>query len=161
MNLDFEIRTFKGGHFVGMSIMNSVVNNKNFELWSSYMPRRNELKAISSDLFAIQRYDIGHFVREFNPEAEFEILAMQEVSNGSDTPVGMTKLEIPNGDYAVFNYKGTGADFAPMAIAIYSKVIPESAYNVDERPHFQIMGANYYGQENPESEEEIWVPIKS
>lgn len=86
---------------------------------------------------------------------------MQEVGGKDIAPKGMVEMEIPSGEYAVFTYKGKAADFTPMAIAIYSKVIPESKYKIDERPHFQIMGPKYLGPENPESEEEIWVPVKS
>ncbi|WP_371811654.1 GyrI-like domain-containing protein [Flavobacterium sp. M31R6] len=37
--------------------------------------------------------------------------------------------------------------------------IPNSKYDLDHRPHFEILGAKYK-KDDPNSEEEIWVPIK-
>jgi AraC family transcriptional regulator len=35
----------------------------------------------------------------------------------------------------------------------------KSAFLLDDRPHFAVMGAKYKS-EDPSSEEEIWIPIK-
>jgi AraC family transcriptional regulator len=37
--------------------------------------------------------------------------------------------------------------------------LPASEYVVDNRPHFEILGAQYKNNE-PDSEEEIWIPIQ-
>ncbi|MDP5096829.1 MAG: GyrI-like domain-containing protein [Flavobacterium sp.] len=37
--------------------------------------------------------------------------------------------------------------------------MPNSEYQLDNRPHFEILGAKYKNNA-PDSEEEIWIPIK-
>jgi AraC family transcriptional regulator len=62
------------------------------------------------------------------------------------------------GDYAVFNYRGSSAD--PRIFQyIYGEWIPNSEYVLDDRPHFEILGEKYKNND-PNSEEEIWIPIK-
>ena len=36
---------------------------------------------------------------------------------------------------------------------------PNSDYKPDDRPHFELLGAKYKN-DDPDSEEEIWIPIK-
>jgi AraC family transcriptional regulator len=35
----------------------------------------------------------------------------------------------------------------------------DSAYDLDNRPHFEILGEKYKN-ESPDSEEELWIPVK-
>lgn len=42
---------------------------------------------------------------------------------------------------------------------IFGTWLPNSGYIMDDRPHFEILGAKYKNND-PESEEEIWIPIK-
>lgn len=37
--------------------------------------------------------------------------------------------------------------------------IPSSAYEVDQRPHVEIL-TEKYKHNDPNSEEEIWIPVK-
>lgn len=71
----------------------------------------------------------------------------------------MDILIIPEGLYAVFVHIGTVKTFPQTMQEIYSKWIPESGYQLDVRPHLQIMKENYFGPLDPRSEEEVWVPI--
>ncbi|MEP1984886.1 MAG: GyrI-like domain-containing protein, partial [Maribacter dokdonensis] len=38
--------------------------------------------------------------------------------------------------------------------------IPNSEYQLDGRPHFEVLGAKYKNND-PNSEEEVWIPIKA
>jgi AraC family transcriptional regulator len=49
--------------------------------------------------------------------------------------------------------------FAENAKYIYTEWLPNSGFQLDNKPHFEVLGDNYLGHENPESEEEIWIPI--
>ncbi len=42
---------------------------------------------------------------------------------------------------------------------IFETWLPASGYVLDNRPHFAVMGEKYRN-EDPDSEEEIWIPIK-
>jgi AraC family transcriptional regulator len=38
-------------------------------------------------------------------------------------------------------------------------ILPNSAYALDDRAHFEVLGEKYKNND-PSSEEEIWIPIK-
>ncbi|WP_339791455.1 GyrI-like domain-containing protein [uncultured Imperialibacter sp.] len=42
---------------------------------------------------------------------------------------------------------------------IFGTWLPASAYDLDDRPHFEVLGDNYKNND-PTSEEEIWIPIR-
>ncbi|MGK2861531.1 MAG: GyrI-like domain-containing protein [Chitinophagaceae bacterium] len=42
---------------------------------------------------------------------------------------------------------------------IFNTWLPPSGYDLDNRPHFEILGEKYKN-DDPLSEEEIWIPIK-
>jgi AraC family transcriptional regulator len=72
----------------------------------------------------------------------------------------MEKLELPGGLYAVFSYRGKASDASDTFKYIYYEWLPTSEYFLDDRPHFEILGEKYKN-EHPDSEEEIWIPVKS
>jgi AraC family transcriptional regulator len=97
--------------------------------------------------------------REFSVETEFEKWAAVEVSQLDAIPKGMKSLSLPGGQYAVFIYKGKASDAGSFFRGIYAGWLPESGYRLDNtRPHFEILGEKYKN-EDPESEEEVWIPI--
>lgn len=142
---------------IGIKISNSWAKDKTGELWKSFMPRRNEIEAISRNEFiSLQIYGKNF---DFQPESEFEKWALIAVSNYSKIPKGMDALTIDEGLYAVFDYKGSSADTSIFQY-IYSQWLPNSIYELDHRPHFEVLGEKYKNND-PNSEEEIWIPIKS
>ena len=144
---------------IGKNILMSLVENKTAELWKSFMSQRNEIKnALSLDLISMQVYAPSHFI-EFNPSNEFEKWACAEVSNFDILPAGMQTFTLVGGMYAVFEYKGSSADPSIFQY-IYGVWLPKSVYVLDHRPHFEILGAKYKNND-PNSEEEIWIPIKA
>ena len=97
--------------------------------------------------------------RIFSPLTEFEKWAAVEVSDCREIPEGMETLIVPEGLYAVFDYKGAANNFAPIFHYIFGTWISTSGYEVDRRPHFDVLGEKYKGNA-PNSEEEIWIPVK-
>lgn len=153
-----RVEILKEKKLIGKRITMSLANNKTGELWKSFMPRRNEIKnAISSDFFSLQTYSPDYF-KIFNPHNEFEKWALVEVSDTKEIPTEMEVFDLPCGLYAVFFYKGLNTDPSIFQY-IFSEWLPKSEYNSDDRPHFEILGAKYKNND-PESEEEIWIPIK-
>jgi AraC family transcriptional regulator len=57
----------------------------------------------------------------------------------------------------VFNYKGRTGD-SDVFTYIFGSWLPGSSYLLDDRPHFEILGEKYKNND-PDSEEEIWIPI--
>jgi AraC family transcriptional regulator len=144
----------------GMHLSMSMADNKTGELWQSFMPRRKEIKnAVTNDLFSLQQYPPSVSFTAFDAHVVFEKWAAAEVSDAAGTPEGMETLHLPGGLYAVFLHKGTAATGAATFKYIFDTWLPGSEYETDNRPHFEILGEKYKN-DDPESEEEIWIPIR-
>lgn len=136
----------------------SLSDDKTVELWRSFMPKRKEIKnIIDSVLYSVQVYGSFYF-EEFSPDKVFEKWAAVEVKDFDAVPGDMETCTLPGGLYAVFLYKGSSAD-ATVFRYIFTDWLPDSGYALDGRPHFEILGEKYKN-EDPDSEEEIWIPIK-
>jgi AraC family transcriptional regulator len=144
---------------VGKRMNMTFSNNRTFELWNTFMPRRNKIHdCIGTDLFSVQIYD-PLFFENFNPDKEFEKWATIEVSTFETVPEGMEPFILKGGLYAVFLYRGAASAATPTFQYILGTWLPNSVYSLDDRPHFEILGEKHKN-EDPTSEEEIWVPIK-
>jgi AraC family transcriptional regulator len=147
---------------IGMSIKTSLVDNRTRLLWQGFMPRRMEIeRVLNQDLYSVQVYPKGFKMHQFTPQSVFTRWAAVEVRGFADIPEDMETLILPGGTYAVFKYKGTVANFRGTARYIYGQWLPASAYELDDRPHFEILGKKYYGPDDPNSEEDVYIPIKS
>lgn len=154
MNPRIEILPEK--KLIGKRLQMSLTNNKTPELWRSFMPKRAGISnPISMDLFAVQVYGPTYF-EAFSPNAVFEKWATLEVRDFDNIPAEMESFTLSGGLYAVFELKGH--DIAIFDY-IFKTWIPNSKYELDHRPHFEILGAKYK-KDDPTSEEEIWIPIK-
>ena len=143
---------------LGISLTMSVLNNKTGQLWGEFGPRIQEIKnRTSQDKISMQVYPSSYF-EGFNPKLEFDKWATVEVEDFNQIPKGIKGFELEGGLYAVFDYKGLSSDNS-MFQYIYTEWLPKSNYILDDRPHFEVLGPNYKNND-PESEEEIWIPIK-
>ncbi len=155
-----RIETIAQKNLVGDHLTMCLSANKTFQLWQRFMPRRNNIAhAASSDLFSLQIYSPPFSIHTFTMETLFEKWAAREVSQIEGIPEGMDTMLLPSGLYAVFPYKGTPAHFEPFFRYMFQTWMPSSGYEVDDRPHFEILGEKYK-LNDPDSEEEIWVPIR-
>lgn len=155
-----EIKTLLEKKLVGIYTTTSLINNKTRELWQHFMPRRMEIQnRVSSDLISLQVFDTAYSFAQFSPGATFEKWALAEVSDFSFIPPQMEAFTLPGGLYAVFTHKGPVSEGPKTFQYIFGTWIPNSEYDLDLRPHFEILGAKYKN-EAPDSEEEIWIPIK-
>lgn len=145
---------------VGLRHTMSFVNNTTGELFRSFMQRKNEIQnRANADLLCVQNYPPGFFIA-FNPVTPFEKWAAAEVNSFEIVPAGMEMTTIPAGLYSVFLFRGSNAQANDFFANIYMNWFPSSGYEVDHRPHFEILG-NKYKNNDPESEEEVWIPVKS
>lgn len=152
-----QIKTFPKTQFIGHNLSFSYADYRAFELWSHFMPRRNEIQfAVGTDLYNIQ---VNPENFDFNPQTPYVKWAARPVSSFDFIPEGMLTLEVPEGLYAVFHYKGDQSNAASFFNQIYSVWLPNSDYKLDDRPQFEILGEKYKNND-PNSEEEIWIPIQ-
>jgi AraC family transcriptional regulator len=155
--MDPQIKTFPTTKFIGKNLSFSYADYRAFELWSSFMPRRNEIhNTIGTVLYNIQ---INPENFDFNPNTPFVKWAARAVSTFENIPNDMEVLEISEGLYAVFQYQGDQSNAASFFNQIYTVWLPNSGYELDSRPQFEILGEKYKNND-PNSEEEIWIPIK-
>lgn len=150
------IKTFPTTNFIGKNLTFTYADYRAFELWSSFMSRRKEIQnIIGSDLYNIQ---INPENFDFQPNTPFVKWAAVVVSSFDKVPDGMKTLEIQEGLYAVFNYKGDQTNVAAFFNLIYTEWLPNSNYELGNHPQFEILGEKYKCN-NIDSEEEIWIPI--
>lgn len=143
---------------IGKQLIMSLSDDKTVELWKDFMPRRKEItNTVNKDLISMVVYNPNHFLN-FKPTNQFEKWATVEVSNFNNVPSEMETFTLPTGLYAVFDYKGLNTD-SSIYHYIFGEWINTSDYNIDTRPHFDVLGEKYKNND-PSSEEEIWIPIK-
>lgn len=144
----------------GKHLIMSLADNKTGILWQSFMPRRSEISnSVGKDLYSLQLYPLTYFLN-FNPATMFEKWAAVEVSSFDNLPVDIDTLTIPPGLYAVFIHIGGPATGPKTFQQIFGNWLPSSGYTLDNRPHFELLGAKYKN-DDPASEEEIWIPVKA
>lgn len=159
MAITARLETISEKKLVGKRLRMTFDNFKVGELWKSFMPNRKEISnKVTNNLVSISVYSPNHF-EDFKNTNEFEKWAAVEVTAFENIPPEMEAIVLPAGLYAVFDYKGVNTDYSTYEY-IFGSWLPNSAYLLDNRPHFEILGEKYKN-DDPNSEEEIWVPIKA
>lgn len=155
-----KIEKIQEKKLVGKKLIMSYANYRIGELWGSFMPRRKEITNITSnDLISLVVYKPNHF-DDFNPTNEFERWAAVEVDDFANIPAEMETFVLSSGLYAVFHYIGSNDGIASFYQNIFTVWLSNSEYELDDRPHFEILGEKYKNND-PLSEEDIFIPIKS
>ncbi len=154
-----RIETITEKKLIGKHIKTSFAIDRTYELWKGFMPRRKEiLNSISNDLLSLQIYH-ENFFKNFNPNAEFEKWALSEVSDFDNIPENMEAFTLQGGLYAIFLHKNATSTPDKTFKYIYETWIQNSEYDLDNRPHFEVLDEKYKNND-VNSEEEIWIPIK-
>lgn len=146
---------------IGLRIKTSLSNDQTVAMWQKFMPRRKEIaNIIDGTHFSIQVYPDHFKMADFTPQTVFEKWAAIEVTDFAQLPAGMESTILAGGKYAVFIHQGSIITFPKILQYIYQTWLPSSEYQLDDRAHFEIMGDKYLGPNDPNSEEEVWIPIK-
>ena len=157
INIEPKIVNVNKKMLIGHSLDMSMSDNKTQQLWQSFMPRLKEINPfrVNSDLVSMQVYEDYY---DFQPHSTFTKWATAEVSDFKTVPDGMKTLELESGLYAVFHYIGSSSDKRIFEY-IFASWLPKSQYQVDNRPHFEVLGEKYNNVDS-NSEEHIYIPIK-
>ena len=143
----------------GQKTTMSLSRNETLKLWKAFIPAKNKLKALAgTELYSVEIYPPDYFKR-FSPEREFEKWAAVPVTDAFEPTDSIEVLEIPAGLYAAFLYRGRSSEVHKAYQYIFEQWMPNSGYVADNRPHLGVMG-DKYRNDHPDSEEELWVPIK-
>lgn len=155
-----RFETIPAKKLVGKHLTMSFANNRTFELWKSFMPHRREIQNnLNQELISLQLFGPDFNFQKFDPQIPFEKWACVEVAGFDNVPAGMETLEIPGGLYAIFRHVGSSATGPQTFSYIFGTWLPNSDYELDNRPHFEMLGEKYKN-DSPDSEEDIWIPVK-
>jgi AraC family transcriptional regulator len=142
---------------VGKRVHMSLVENKTRDLWRSFMPHRKDIQnTVSNEMISMSVY--SQPLRLGDLHQKFYKWAAVEVSDFDNVPDEMETFTLEGGLYAVFHYQGLSTDNS-IFIYIFSNWLPNSDYELDDKPHFEILGDKYKNGD-PTSEEDICIPIK-
>jgi len=145
---------------LGMRLRMTLAQNQTAELWRSLMARRREIKnKLNDDFISMQIFDQSFDFRNFNENTVFEKWAAVEVTDFDSIPEGLESTVLKGGLYAVFLHRGAAPAGEKSFRYIFGTWLPSSGYDLDDRPHFEVLGEKYKN-DHPDSEEEIWIPVK-
>ena len=154
-----RIEILEAKKLIGNRLKMSLTNNRTGQLWGSFAPKIKFIKnKLGNDKISMQVYDTSYHTN-FNPNNEFEKWATVEVADFKNVSKDMETFNLCGGEYAVFDYKGSSDDSSIFFQYIFMTWLPNSEYQLDNRPHFEVLGDKYKNND-PNSEEEIWIPIK-
>ncbi len=144
---------------VGMRITTTLLEGRESELWRSFRSRASEIpERNGTDFFSVKVYGADYSFSRFDLNAKFDKWAAVEVASLAEVNEDFDQLVIPVGRYAVFIHHGTPAMAAITFGHIFESWLPNSDFEVDHRPHFEVLGEKW-SPFDPEAEEEVWVPV--
>lgn len=144
---------------IGMSVEMSLVDNKTFQLFSTFMPRKKEISnSLNQDIYDLIIYPKDYF-QTFNPNANFKKHALVEVSDLENVPEEMESIILPKGKYAVFTFEGHIPNQENFEY-IFSTWLPKSSFKIDDRPHFDILSEKIQ-RKAPDAIQEVWIPVST
>jgi AraC family transcriptional regulator len=154
-----EIVTHPAIQILGMRAQMSYAMYNATAVWQRFMPRRKEIKnSIGNDLYSIQVFGANYW-KQFDPTVSFDKWVGVAVLNTDVIPLDMETLLIPAGLFVVFTFVGDETKAPAFFEQIYAHWLPNSIYDLDDRPHFEILGEKYK-RFDPTSEETVWIPVK-
>lgn len=158
--MEVRITSIRSKTLVGKRLTMSLDSNRTVELWQSFMPYKESIRnKISNDVISLQDYEGSFNLQNFSASTEFEKWAEVEVSDTMGIPENLEIFHLAEGSYAVFKHIGDASTFHHTLDHIFKVWLPNSIYRLDNRPHFEVLGDGYKNND-PNSEEEVWIPIK-
>lgn len=160
--MHIEILTLPPKILIGLRQETTMAQPRTSELWQQFMPRRGEIQQpVDQSFYSVQVYPGGLDLATFNAHTVFEQWAAVQVmaENEVQVPGGMEAFPLPGGTYLRALHRGPVSQFPQTLAYIFEQWLPGSAYTLDARPHFQRMDERYRGGNQPDSEEQVYVPV--
>ena len=156
-----KIIDFPETRLIGSRIRMSFVNDRTSELWRGFRTVRPSIGGrIGGESYSVKVYDASYSFSSFDPGAEFDKWAAVVGNEGADVPDDLEPLIIPGGKYAEFIHVGP-ASAAPKTFGyIFGHWLPSSPYELDLRPHFEILPEGY-DPFDENATERVLIPIRS
>ncbi len=144
-------------YLVGIRMEMSLIADQTPQLFGTFMPKRNAIPDKANGNVILAKFYSQDYFSNFNPSTSFTKMAAVEVNAPTDVD-GFESIETEEGLYAIFEHTGGPGDSSIFEY-IFREWLPQSAYELDNRPHFDIMPADYFSSEV--KREEILIPIKA
>lgn len=156
-----QIIDFPEMRLIGSRVRMSFVNDRSSELWRGFRVVRPTIAGrIGDESYSVKVYDAAYSFSHFDPAAEFEKWAAVAVGADADVPDSLDSLVIPAGKYAEFIHVGP-ASAAPKTFGyIFGEWLPASEFELDLRPHFEILPEGY-DPFTVDATERVLIPIRS
>ncbi len=158
--MEAKIEVIPERKLIGVRLKMTLSNDKTQALWKTFMPMKAQIKNnLNSNLYSMNIF--GNLVdfKQFTQSTIFEKWAAVEVSDFDSVPGGMESHLLSGGKYAVFIHKGPASTFFKTSQYIFGSWLPNSEYELDQREHFEILGATYRPNDL-DAKEEVWIPVK-
>ena len=142
---------------VGVQTLFSMKCNLIPLLWERFAPRMQEIKNASRKDVALE---VAYDMQGESEEETFFVLAGLIVDSVGEIPEGMTYKHIPAHEYAMFTHYGPISQIYDTYDRIYNKILPRSAYEVDDKACAIEWYDERFKMDSPDSEYDIYVPVK-
>ncbi|MEO5858611.1 MAG: GyrI-like domain-containing protein [Pyrinomonadaceae bacterium] len=154
-----KIIDFPETRLIGARVRTSFANDRTSELWRGFRPVASKIAGrIGGESYSVKVYDGSYSFSQFDPAVEFDKWAAVAVSDEAPVPDGVDSLIISAGKYAEFPHVGPASD-APLSFGyIFGEWLPASEFELDLRPHFEILPEGY-DPFNENAEEKVLIPI--
>ncbi len=130
------------------------------KLWKEFRSSIVQFKfRLDHNYYSVNVYDRTFDPSIFSNKEVYSKWAAVLVKSPMDCPDSFSSLIIPAGTYAVFEHRGPASAFRSSAIFIYGDWLPASGFQLDHRPHFEILGPSYQ-PDDPGASEEVWIPVR-
>lgn len=139
-----RIIDFTEVRLIGLRSRMSFANDRTSELWREFRPLSSSIAGrIGSDMYSVKVYDASYSFSSFDPAAEYDKWAAVAVTDSAEVGDGMESLIVPEGMCVEFVHIGP-ASSAPRTFGyIFGEWLPGSGYELDLRPHFEILPEGY------------------
>ena len=156
-----KIIDFPETRLLGSRVRTSFVNDRTSELWRGFRPIAPTISGrIGGEMYSVKVYDASYSFSNFDPAAEFEKWAAVAVPDEVEVSGGLEDLIIPPGLYAEFVHAGPASAAQQTFGYIFGQWLPASGFDLDLRPHFEILPEGY-DPFDVDATERVLIPIRT
>ncbi|MDR0924454.1 MAG: GyrI-like domain-containing protein [Hungatella sp.] len=149
-------------YIMGIRFKTDIDTSNIVEMWSIF----NELVSrLGYDVCTCKRYSIFEStescsVDKFNADSEATVFIGIEVYQNNDIPEEMLIKRLVANKYAKFTHTGTAGSLLKTYQYIWGVWFPNSGYEIAGHDDFECYTERFSGPDNPDSEIDIYFPIK-
>lgn len=149
--MEGKILTIKGFKAVGITYFGDNKKGEITKLWDTFNKQYNQINQKSKTMLC---YGICDDMPD--SEGRFHYTACAEVDSFLDLPEGMVTKVVREGKYVVYTYSGDLKALGEFYENIFTKWLPASGYQFDQRPQFELYDQRFMNN----GEFDVYFPVK-